>query len=471
MIDLIKDSEVLVVGLARSGMAAVKVLSEAGATKITVTDRKQSEQLRDELAALKRFPSASAVTGGNPPELVKESLSMIIKSPGVPPSLELFKRAVDLGIPVYSEIELAYPFIKAPLVGVTGTNGKTTTTALIAAILEEARFDPVVSAGNIGNPLAGVAGRINAQGIVVAELSSFQLEDIEHFRPAVAVFINFAADHLDYHDSVDKYFQAKARILENQGKGDYAVLNAGDPKVASLESRCRGQLIWFDRKPVSLGVGLEEGLITIYRPKAEPQMICPRNEIALPGEHNLENSLAAAAAAWAAGADPQSIGSALRKFRAIEHRLEPVAVLGGVDYINDSKGTNPGATIKALQSFPDRRKILIAGGKDKGGDFGELASVIKEELKFLVLLGETKDRIARAVEEAGFTAYQKVETLEEAVKAAYEKAEKGDVVLLSPACASWDMFSDYEARGNLFKERVRNLKAPEQDRGSKNEER
>ncbi len=471
MIDLIKDREVLVVGLARSGMAAVEVLSEAGASKITVTDQKQPDQLRDELAALKRFPSAAAVTGGNPPELVKESLSMIIKSPGVPPSLELFKRAAEIGVPVYSEIELAYPFIKATLVGVTGTNGKTTTTALIAAILEEARFDPVALAGNIGNPLAGLAGRINAQGVVVVELSSFQLKDIHHFRPAVAVFINFAEDHLDYHDSVDKYFQAKARILENQGKGDYAVLNAGDAKVASLENRCRGQLIWFGCKPVSQGVGLEEGWITIYRPGSKPQRICPRDELALPGEHNLENSLAAAAAAWAAGADSQSIGKALRRFRAIEHRLEPVAVLGGVDYINDSKGTNPGATIKAMQSFPGRRKILIAGGKDKGGDFGELASVIKKELAFLILLGETKDRIARAVEEAGFTAYRKVEFLEEAVKTAYEKAESGDVVLLSPACASWDMFTDYEARGNLFKKLVRNLKASEHDRGNRNEER
>ncbi|MCJ7807051.1 MAG: UDP-N-acetylmuramoyl-L-alanine--D-glutamate ligase, partial [Clostridia bacterium] len=260
------------------------------------------------------------------------------------------------------------------------------------------------------------------------------------------------------HGSIDQYFKAKSRILENQNEGDYAVLNAGDPAVASLEEKTRGQVIWFDRVPVQLGVGLEKDRILLYNPGCSPELICLRDEIALPGEHNLENALAASAAAWAAGADLQSIRTVLRSFHAIEHRLEQVATLGGVDFINDSKGTNPGATIKALQSFPGKKKILIAGGKDKCGDFTELAEVIEHEARLLVLIGETSSKIARAVEAVGFNNYQKVKTMEEAVNVAWKEACSGDIVLLSPACASWDMFTDYEARGNLFKELVRSLK-------------
>ncbi|MGM0688258.1 MAG: UDP-N-acetylmuramoyl-L-alanine--D-glutamate ligase [Bacillota bacterium] len=467
MINLIKGKEILVVGMARSGMAAVELLSKTGAAKITVTDQKQPGELKEELARLEGYPTVKPVTGGNPAELVTPDLSMIIKSPGVPPSLQIFKKAEEFHIPVLSEIELAYAFIKAPLIGVTGTNGKTTVTALITAMLKEARMEPVVSAGNIGNPLAGIIDKISAQGAVVAELSSFQLENILYFRPAVAVFLNFAEDHIDYHGSIDKYFHAKARIFENQGEGDFAVLNAGDRAVASLKEKCRGRVLWFDRAVVSAGVGLEDGWVKIFNPKWAPVKICPRTEIVLPGEHNLENVLAAAAAAWAAGADPESIGNVLRRFRAIEHRLEHVTVLGGVDYINDSKGTNPGATIKALQSFPGRHKILIAGGKDKGSDFTGLAGVIRDHVRLLLLFGETKEQIARAAEKAGFTAYRIVADLGDAVQNAYREAREGDIVLLSPACASWDMFSDYEARGNQFKELVKALSDLEKGKGGR----
>ena len=459
MIDLIKGKEVLVVGMARSGMAAVEVLAGAGAAKITVTDHKQPAELQAELAKLARLPAVQAVTGGNPPDLVNTSLSLIVKSPGVPPKLELFRRAAELQIPVISEIELAYAFIKTPIIGITGTNGKTTTTALVAAMLKEARFAPVTTAGNIGDPLSGPAGKISAQGFIVAELSSFQLENINLFRPVVAVFLNFAPDHIDYHSSLEKYFEAKARIFENQGVGDYAVLNAADSAIAGLAPLIKARIIWFDRAPVSLGVGLENGWLTLYNPGCSPQPICSRGELMLPGEHNLENALAAAAAAWAAGADLTSIGRVLRTFHAIEHRLEHVAAIGGVDYINDSKGTNPGATIKALQSFPGRKKILIAGGKDKGGDFSELAALIKNEVRLLLLIGETKDQLSRDVAAAGFTDYRTFQTMEEAVIDASKAAEPGDLVLLSPACASWDMFTDYEARGNLFKQLVRDLSA------------
>ncbi len=451
--------------MARSGLAAVEVLSKNGASKITVTDRKQPAQLEKELDFLKRYPSVMVVSGGNPPGLVTSNLALIIKSPGVPPTLELFKKAEELGVPVISEIELAYAFIRAPLVGVTGTNGKTTVTALVTAMLKEARIEPVLSAGNIGNPLCGVINKVSAQGAIVAELSSFQLENICHFRPAVAVFLNFAEDHTDYHGSIEKYYRAKLRIFENQLQGDYAVLNAADQKVSSLQGKLRAGVLWFNRYPVTLGVGVEKGRINLYNEGKPPLEICLVSDLVLPGEHNLENALAASAAAWAAGADPHSIGTVLRSFRAIEHRLEHVATINGVDYINDSKGTNPGATIKALQSFPGRNKILIAGGKDKGSDFSDLAALLPLEVSLLVLFGETTEKLARAAEQAGFSSYVKVKGLEEAVSVARREAESGAVVLLSPACASWDMFPDYEARGNLFKKLVRSSLGADYEKG------
>jgi UDP-N-acetylmuramoylalanine--D-glutamate ligase len=457
MLELIRGKEVLVVGMARSGMAAVELLAAHGALKIIVTDQKEAASLKNELNRLSKIPSVKVITGSNPPELVTKELSLIIASPGVPPHLEIFRRAEALSIPVISEIELAYTFLKTPVIGVTGTNGKTTTTALITAMINEAGIKPVEAAGNIGNPLSGLAGKFSAQGFIVAELSSFQLDRIAKFRPFVAVFLNFAEDHTDYHGSVEAYFQAKTRIFENQQAGDFAILNEADLTVAALKDQCRGEVIWFNRAPVFCGAGLEEGWITIFNPGCEPQKVCMQSDLVLPGEHNLENCLAATAAAWATGVDPGSIGRVLKTFKPIEHRLEKVLTIDGVDYINDSKGTNPGATIKALRAFPGRPIVLIAGGKDKSADFSALSAEITGSVKSLILLGETKDKLAAAVKAEGFEKYIKVDTLAEAVTAASKRATEGDLVLLSPACASWDMFSDFESRGNIFKELVRNI--------------
>ncbi len=466
MIDLIKGKKILVIGMARSGLAAVQLLAEMGAAKIIAADRKQAEEMLEETARLNRYPAVEVVTGGTSPELVTPELAMVIKSPGVPPDLEVIKRAESMQIPVYSEVELAYAFLKAPLIGVTGTNGKTTTTSLIAAMLKEACFDPVVAAGNIGNPLCGLVGSIGAQGFIVAELSSFQLENIDRLRPLVAVFLNFGEDHIDYHKDLEKYFAAKARIFENQLKSDYAVLNASDDRVASLAGQYKSRVLWFDTGPVEKGIGVSEGHVTLFNPGCAPRPICPVNEVSLPGEHNLENALAASAAAWAAGADPDAIAVVLRSFKAIEHRLEFVATIDGVDYINDSKGTNPGSTMKALQSFPGRRKILIAGGKERGSDFRELAVMIAGEVNSLIVYGETRDRLIRSVEQAGFENYHTSADLEEAVKKASQLSEPGDVVLLSPACASWDMFPSYEVRGDLFKKLVRDMRPGINDGGA-----
>lgn len=461
MLGLIRGKKVLVVGMARSGVAAARLLSAAGAAEVLVTDQKAPQELQKELQTLKKASRVTTFTGSRPDHLVTEELSLIVKSPGVPLELPFIKKAEKLGIALISEIELSYAFMKAPLVGITGTNGKTTVTALTAAMLKEAGFNPVQSAGNIGNPLADLALNFSPQGVVVAELSSFQLNDIKNFRPFVAVFLNFSPDHLDYHGSLEHYFKAKARITENQKEGDYLILNASDVRVLSLAEKTKARVLFFDRGPVEIGAGLKEGWVCLFSPGLTPQKVCPVNELVLPGEHNLENALAASAAAWAAGADPKSIGQVLRLFKALPHRLEHVACLAGVDYINDSKGTNPEATIKALASFPGRSVILLAGGKDKGADFSALARMIKEKVKLLLLYGETRELLAAAAEEAAFKDYQVVSGLPEAVEMARQKAKEGDLVLLSPACASWDSFKDFEERGELFKTLVLSNRAAE----------
>ncbi len=460
MIDLIRRRPVVVAGLGRSGAAAAALLAEKGAPEIIVTDSRPAAALEEALAELKGYRGIRVVAGGNPPELLTPAVGLVIKSPGIPRSLELFARADSLEIPVLSEIELAYAFMRAPLIGVTGSNGKTTTTALIAAMLVEANFNGAMAAGNIGVPLCA-ATAVGPSGAVAAELSSFQLADIRKFRPAVALFLNFAEDHLDYHGSLESYYRAKVRLFENQGPGDFAVLNGADPAVARLRRQLPGPVLLFDRGPVECGAGIARGKVILFnggRPAAE---LCAVTEIALPGEHNLENALAAAAAAWAAGAAPEAIGRVLRSFQPLAHRLESVAEIGGVLYVNDSKGTNPGAVIRALRSFPGKKKILLAGGRDKGSDFAGLAAVIKEEVRLLLLYGESRAKLARAVTEAGFENFAEFTGLEEAVAAAHAAARPGEIVLLSPACTSWDLFTDYEARGNYFKELVHNLSEKE----------
>ncbi len=458
MIQRIKNREILIVGMARSGLAAARLVSKMGACRIVVADRKDSRELGEELSQLSRLPAAIPVTGGTPPDLITSRTELIIKSPGVPPHLELFRQAEKLGVPVLSEIELAYAFTRAPIIGITGTNGKTTTTMLISEIMREARLREVQTAGNIGVPLCEVAEKAGPGGMVVAELSSFQLSNICRFRPHVAVCINFEEDHLDYHGSLENYFQAKSNILQNQTAADYAVLNAGDKKMASLADKVRGNLIWFRRGTLEHGFGVHNDKLVLFHP-AGVQPVCDLSEIALPGEHNLENALAAAAAGWAAGADLHAVAEVLRRFPGVEHRLESVACPGGVEFINDSKGTNPGASINALKSYPGRKKILIAGGKDKGSSFGSLAREIKKEVKWAALIGETADKIAGALENEGFRDYQKVDGLRAAVEEAWRHSEPGDMIILSPACASWDMFTDFEERGRQFKELVAMLGA------------
>ncbi len=449
MQELIKGQRVLVVGLARSGIAAVKLLAHQGAREIIANDYKKMENIT-ELENIKDVP-VTLVTGGHPLELLDQNVALLVKSPGVPPNLDIFQRARSLGIPVISEIELAYSFLRSPLLGVTGTNGKTTTTMLLGEMLKRGGWGNAPVAGNIGLPLCSITEKVTSGDAVAAELSSFQLDDVKDFRPWVGMILNLSEDHVDYHGSVEEYHNAKSKIMMNQSLSDTAVFNADDSKVKPMAEKARGKVLFFSKNKKLPGFCVFQKWVGLFW-KGTFSKVCPWDELSLKGEHNLENALAASTAAWSGGVDLESIGWVLRNFSGVEHRLEEVREIGGVKFVNDSKGTNPEAAGKALTSFPEK-KVLIAGGKDKGGDFEQLAGQIaQEEIKFLILLGETAPLIAREVEKKGFNDYEQVESLEAGVRKAWERASPGDVVLLSPACASWDMFTDFEERGRLFKE-------------------
>lgn len=450
----LNGKKVVVVGLARSGVAAARLLAAAGAS-VVVSDLKTARELPADLAMLATLPAVEAVTGSNPPELIDERTVLVVKNPGVPGGLPIFARAKELGIPAISEVELAFWAIDAPIVGITGTNGKTTTTALTGAMLKMSGR-PTHVAGNIGLPLSAVAMDVRPGDIVVAELSSFQLENIIHFRPTVSVVLNITPDHIDRHGSMDAYIAAKAGIFLNQRHNDKVILNADDIGAFGLYNHPRANVYLFSRqREIARGAFLEGGWI-VLRDGGEKIAVCAACEVAIPGSHNLENALAAALAAWLVGVSPHSIARVLRTFKGVPHRLEEVATIGGVTFINDSKGTNPEACIKALESCL-QPKLLIAGGYDKGSSFDALALEIKKHVSYVILLGQVKNRLAEALLGVGYTAFEQADTLEEAVKCAYRAAKPGNRVLLSPACASWDMFADFEERGELFKRAVRSL--------------
>jgi UDP-N-acetylmuramoylalanine--D-glutamate ligase len=360
------------------------------------------------------------------------------------------------GVPVLGEVELAYRTMTAEFVAITGTNGKTTTTALAGALLRESGR-PVLVGGNIGRPLAAEALGFPEDGWVVAEVSSFQLETTATFRPRVAAVLNVTPDHLDRHGSLAAYAEAKARIFRAQGPGDWAVLNADDPGAAALAPGVGARLLWFSRRgPVAGGVFVRESWVTLRLGSAD-QPVCPVDEIALRGAHNLENVLAATACAGALGVPPARLRAAIRAFRAVPHRLEWIRERAGVAFYNDSKGTNVDATLKALAAF-DEPIVLIAGGRDKGQRFDALAAAARGRVKAAVLIGEGRATMGPALRPV--TRVEEAASMGEAVRRAAALAAPGDVILLSPACASFDLFRDYEHRGEVFAEEVRALPEP-----------
>jgi UDP-N-acetylmuramoylalanine--D-glutamate ligase len=442
---------VAVVGLARSGVAAARLLHGAGA-RVIASDLKPLTALSAEARDLAAH-GVTVLAGAAHADAIGRA-DLVVVSPGVPLDSPQLAVARAARVPIVGELEVGWRAMEADTIAITGTNGKTTTTALTGALLAE-QPRPVLVAGNIGTPLAAHAAGFPADGIVVCEVSSFQLETIETFRPRVAVLLNVTPDHLDRHGSFPAYVDAKARIFANQTEADCAVLNADDEPTAALAARTRARVCWFSRRrPLPYGVFVDAGWIAA-KLNGHVERICPLGDIVLRGAHNVENTLAATACALWTGIAPDVIRRGIARFRGVPHRIEFVRDLGGVHYYNDSKGTNVASTIKALESFTER-VVLIAGGVGKGQDFRPLAEAARRRVHHAVVIGEAGPTIGAALAEAGI-AVESAASLEGALHAARAAAEPGDVVLLSPACASFDMFDNFEHRGDVFRGLVQAL--------------
>jgi len=440
---------VLVVGLARTGIATA-LFSAARGARVTATEERPAAQLAEAAAKLRAAGCALELGGHREETFLAQDL--IVPSPGVPPTMAHLAAARAQGISVWSEIELAWRFLRGRLVAVSGSNGKTTTTSLIGHILETAGI-PVIVAGNIGTPLISRVEISSESTVTVAEVSSFQLETIESLRPDIAVLLNLTPDHLDRHASFAEYGRAKARLFENQAEQDAAIINADDP-VAAQYAPSRPRLFWFSRrKRVANGSFLRGDEIVFRRDGAETVLL-GRADIGLRGEHNVENVLGASAAAMLAGVQPAGIVAGVRSFAGVEHRLEFVAEIGGVSFYNDSKATNVDATLKAVDAFPGNL-LVILGGKDKGGDFTLLREPLRQRARLVLLIGAAAEKIAGQL--AGAARAEMVGSLDRAVPLAFERARPGDTVLLAPACASFDQFENFEHRGRVFKHLVRQL--------------
>jgi UDP-N-acetylmuramoylalanine--D-glutamate ligase len=440
---------VLVVGLARTGIATALFCAARGA-RVTATEERTEEQVAE--AAAKLCAAGCALELGGHREQTFLVQDLIVASPGVPQDLPHLVAARAQGIPVRSEIELAWRFLRGRLVAITGSNGKTTTTSLIGHILETAGI-PVLVAGNIGTPLISRVETSSDSTVTVAEVSSFQLECIDSLRPDVALLLNLAPDHLDRHASFEEYGRAKARIFENQTPEDAAIVNADDP-AAVQHAPLRPRVFWFSRsKRVAAGAFLRDDEIVFRRDGAETVLL-RRADIGLRGGHNVENVLAASAATLLVGAQPAAIAAGVCSFAGVEHRLEFVAEIGGVSFYNDSKATNVDATLKAVDTFPGRL-LVILGGKDKGGDFTLLRKPLQQRACLALLVGDAAEKIVGQL--AGAVPTEMAGTLDRAVRLAFERARAGDIVLLAPACASFDQFENFEHRGRVFKQLVRQL--------------
>jgi UDP-N-acetylmuramoylalanine--D-glutamate ligase len=446
----LKNKRVLVVGLGRSGVASAIFLQEHGA-KVIVSDSKSEAQLQSEVPAL--LDRGISIETGQHGQRTFRDQDLIVVSPGVPSDQPQLQHARTLGIPVIGEVELAFRFLQGKVLAITGSNGKTTTTTLVGEILAKSGKKTLVG-GNIGTPVISLAGQSAPDSMVVLEISSFQLESIEKFRPWIAAILNITPDHLDRHHTFQAYVDAKARIFENQQESDFGVLNADDPTCASLKSKVHGPLLWFSRKQQVENGAYVKGDQIIFRHNGQEQAVLSRVDIQLKGEHNLENVLAAVAMTMVAGCTPQQVRQAVNEFRAVEHRLELIAAVNGITFYNDSKATNVDATVKALESFPGNIHLIL-GGKDKGSDYTVLNPLLRERVKRAYLIGAAADKIASQIQ--GATELVRSGTLDRAVRQAFDAGKSGDVVLLAPACASFDQFKSYEHRGRVFKELVNSL--------------
>ncbi len=438
---------VLVVGLGKSGIAAAHLLAARGA-RVQAADRRSA----GELAAVEQALAGSGVevVGGGHPATLAEGAELVVTSPGVPADTQVLAAARAAGIPVWSEVELAFRFLRGRVVGVTGSNGKSTTTSMIGTILRTAGLRGGTG-GNLGTPLSTLLAEDGPDAVHAVELSSFQLEWVEAFRAQVGVVVNFSPDHLDRHGSLGAYAAAKARLLDTQEPGDAAVLNADDPESRRFEPHVRGQLFSFStRGPAPRGAGIENGMLVLRGIPGEPAPVSllPAASLPVPGEHNVANALAAGLACALAGVASESIARGLATFQALPHRLQKVGSVRGVDYYDDSKATNLDATARALASFPPHSVHLILGGKDKGGDWTSLASLARRHARRILLVGEAAPLIRRALE--GVVPLQDCGTVQDAVRTAAQTAGPAEIVLLAPGCASFDQYRNFEERGDDF---------------------
>jgi UDP-N-acetylmuramoylalanine--D-glutamate ligase len=449
----LKGKKVLVVGLGKSGLAAALYLRRQGA-QVTVSDVRSAEALAKEIPAL--IEEGISVEAGGHGLLTFRRQDLIVVSPGVPLETPELVQARNFGRPVIGELELAARFLKGKILAITGSNGKTTTTALAGEILKEAGL-PTLVAGNIGVPVVGLIDESTADTWSVLEVSSFQLESTEQFHPKIAVILNITPDHLDRHGSFENYALAKERIFAAQDASDFAVLNADNARAAEAAARSHAPVFWISSShAVAQGAWVENGNL-VYRsaPDAATEIILPVAKIALKGGHNVENVLAAACAARLAGVRPDAIARAIENFKAVEHRLEYVATIDGVEYYNDSKATNVDATEKAVAAFAGGIHLIL-GGKDKGAPYSPLAALVRERVRAIYTIGAAAPKIE--AELRGVVTIQSCETLANAVDAAAAAAKPGEVVVLAPACSSFDQFENYEQRGQVFKQLVSDLR-------------
>lgn len=448
------NKKVLVVGMARSGVAAAQLLVKHGA-QVIINDNKTKQELGDALAPLAGLPIVEKL--GMPAAQALEGIDAMVISPGIPESAAFVQAARDQDVYVTGELELAYQLAPGEMVAVTGTNGKTTTVSLLGEIFKNAgRVTHVV--GNIGYPYSQAALEAKKDDIFVCEVSSFQMETAETFHPRVAALLNITEDHLNRHGTMEAYIHMKMRMFQNQTDKDVAVFNGDDPMLLTLIPTVKSQVMLFSRKcEVESGAFVRDGQIVLRWQGAE-KPVCATGEVRIPGPHNLENALAATCVAAAMGVPAPVIRHSLRTFKGVEHRIEFVRELHGVRYINDSKGTNVDSTIKAVQTM-ERPTAIILGGYDKHCDFTPLVKemLASPHIRGAVLMGVTADQIEKTLEDNGFTTILRADSMEDAISKCRTLADEGWNVLLSPACASFDMFSDYEARGRIFKELVNKL--------------
>lgn len=446
-LSIYQHKKILVLGLAKSGVSAATLLHKLGAF-VTINDKKPLSENPEAQGLLEQ--GITVICGEHPVELMDEGFELVVKNPGIPYFNPMIERAIEKGIPIITEVELAYEVSEAPFIGITGTNGKTTTTTLIFEMLEKGNKKPLI-AGNIGTVASDVAQAARSDNQIVIELSSFQLMGTKEFKPRIAVLTNLYDAHLDYHKTRDEYDSAKAMITKNQAEEDYFIVNSEQEAVMDIARLSRATIIPFSTKRfLEHGASIKDDWVYF---NGEP--IIKRDQIVLPGDHNLENILSAIAAAKLSGVSNEAIQKVLTSFSGVKHRLQFIGEKQGRKFYNDSKATNILATQNALAAF-NQPIILLAGGLDRGNEFDELLPAMKN-IKALITFGQTAEKLERVGKEAGIKTIVRVDNVEKAVPVAFELSEKNDVVLLSPACASWDQYKTFEVRGDIFINAVHKL--------------